>query len=142
SALAAAYSLLPMRSPGRPGEGLGGRGGDEDGQAQRGCTGRAAVAVPARRAAAVNVAIDPELQRYAVLDQRLLAAVRGIHVLPTVAWPASLENRMIEAYGQGRFSLPVVSYVVPDLAGARAELAAIEADAIAAGADDPLGEYL
>ncbi|MGN6655874.1 MAG: flavohemoglobin expression-modulating QEGLA motif protein [Rhodanobacter sp.] len=90
----------------------------------------------------MNVAIDPELQRYAVLDQRLLAAVRGIHVLPTVAWPASLENRMIEAYGQGRFSLPVVSYVVPDLAGARAELAAFEADAIAAGADDPLGEYL
>ena len=31
------------------------------------------------------------LQRYAVLDQRMLAAVRGIRILPTVAWPASLE---------------------------------------------------
>ncbi|CAM5569559.1 Flavohemoglobin expression-modulating QEGLA motif protein OS=Rhodanobacter lindaniclasticus OX=75310 GN=B1991_03245 PE=4 SV=1 [Rhodanobacter lindaniclasticus] len=84
----------------------------------------------------------PELRRYAALDQRLLAAVRGIHILSTVAWPASLENRMIEAYGQGRFSLPVVSYHVPALAEARAELAAIEAAAVAAGADDPLGDYL
>jgi uncharacterized protein (TIGR02421 family) len=98
--------------------------------------------MPALLAAVVNVAIDPELQRYAVLDQRLLAAVRGIHILPTVAWPASLENRMIQAYGQGRFSLPVISYAVPDLAEARAELAAIEADAVAAGAGDPLGDYL
>ena len=37
--------------------------------------------------------IAPELQRYAELDKRLLAAVRGIQILPTVAWPASLENR-------------------------------------------------
>jgi len=92
----------------------------------------------------VSAAVDPTLQRYATLDQRLLAAVRGIHVLPTVAWPASLENRMIEAYGRGRFSLPRVSYRVPDLAEARVELAAIEA--AAAGADlhdvDPLGDYL
>ena len=43
-------------------------------------------------------AVAPGLQRYAALDQRLLAAVRGIHILPTVAWPASLEGRMIEAY--------------------------------------------
>ena len=98
--------------------------------------------MPALRAAVVNVAIDPELQRYAALDQRLLAAVRGIHILSTVAWPASLENRMIEAYGQGRFSLPAVSYQVPELAAARAELAAIEAAAVEVGAGDPLGEYL
>ncbi len=87
---------------------------------------------------------DPTLARYAALDQRLLAAVRGIHILSAVAWPASLENRMIEAYGQGRFNLPEVSYAVPDLAGARNELAAIEA--AAGGADsadiDPLGDYL
>ncbi|MEO7052962.1 MAG: flavohemoglobin expression-modulating QEGLA motif protein [Rhodanobacter sp.] len=88
--------------------------------------------------------VDPALQRYAGLDQRLLAAVRGIHVLHTVAWPASLENRMIEAYGQGRFSLPQVSYQVPDLVDARAELAAIEAAAGGsdAGDSDPLGDYL
>jgi len=92
----------------------------------------------------VNPPLDPSLQRYAALDQRLLAAVRGIHVLPTVAWPASLENRMIAAYGQGRYSLPEVAYQVPDLTEARAELAAIEAAAgeLDAGTDDPLGEYL
>ncbi len=89
-------------------------------------------------------AIAPELQRYAALDQRLLAAVRGIHILSTVAWPASLEGRMIEAYSQGRFTLPEVTYTRPDLTAARAELAAIEA--AAGGSDphdiDPLGEYL
>jgi uncharacterized protein (TIGR02421 family) len=88
--------------------------------------------------------IAPELQRYAALDQRLLAAVRGIHILPTVAWPASLESRMIEAYSKGRFALPEVTYARPDLAAARAELAAIES---AAGGNDPhdidpLGDYL
>lgn len=92
----------------------------------------------------MTTADDLALQRYAALDQRLLAAVRGIHILPTVAWPAPLENRMIEDYRRGRFSLPQVSYRVPDLAEARAELRAIEAAAI--GSDprdvDPLGDYL
>jgi uncharacterized protein (TIGR02421 family) len=90
------------------------------------------------------VEIASELQRYAALDQRLLAAVRGIHILPTVAWPASLESRMIEAYSRGRFALPEVTYARPDLSAARAELAAIEA--AAGGSDphdiDPLGDYL
>ncbi|HEY8587595.1 MAG TPA: flavohemoglobin expression-modulating QEGLA motif protein [Rhodanobacter sp.] len=90
----------------------------------------------------VTASTDPELQRYAALDQRLLAAVRGIHILPTVAWPASLENRMIEAYGRGRFSLPEVSYLRPDHSAARAELAAIETAAGDAPDADPLGDYL
>ncbi|CAM0997526.1 Flavohemoglobin expression-modulating QEGLA motif protein [Rhodanobacter sp. Root179] len=88
--------------------------------------------------------VAPELQRYAALDQRLLAAVRGIHILPTVAWPASLENRMIDAYSRGQFSLPEVTYARPELSAVRAELAAIEA--AAGGRDpldiDPLGDYL
>ncbi|WP_266172112.1 flavohemoglobin expression-modulating QEGLA motif protein [Dyella subtropica] len=79
------------------------------------------------------------LQRYADLDQRLLAAVRGIRILPTIGWPASLENRMIEAFGKGRYSLPEVVYQRPDLSEARAELAVIEREA---GHDDPMGEYL
>jgi uncharacterized protein (TIGR02421 family) len=83
--------------------------------------------------------IAPELQRYADLDKRLLAAARGINILPTVAWPASLENRLIEAYSKGQFALPEVTYTRPDLSVARAELAAIEQQA---GSDDPLGEYL
>ena len=79
------------------------------------------------------------LARYAALDQRLLAAVRPIRILPTVAWPASLEDRMIADYAAGRLALPKVHYVAPDLAAARTELAAIEREA---GRDDPLGEYL
>jgi uncharacterized protein (TIGR02421 family) len=86
--------------------------------------------------------VAPGLQRYAALDQRLLAAVRGIHILPTVAWPASLEGRMIEAYDKGRFALPDVSYTRPDLSAARAELAAIEAAAGEGAEIDPLGDYL
>ncbi|SFR92319.1 conserved hypothetical protein [Dyella sp. OK004] len=83
--------------------------------------------------------LAPELQRYADLDQRLLGAVKGIRILPTVAWPATVENRMIEAFGKGQYSLPEVSYQRPDLSEARAELAAIEREA---GHDDPMGEYL
>jgi len=90
------------------------------------------------------IIVAPQLQRYIDLDKRLLAAVNGIHILATVAWPASLENRMIEAFRQGRFTLPEVTYVRPDLAAARAELAAIEAEA--GGGDpldiDPLGDYV
>ncbi len=88
--------------------------------------------------------VDPALQRYAELDQRLLAAVRGIHILSTVAWPASLETRMIEAYSRGLYRLPEVSYRVPDFATARAELAAIAAAAGGCDAQDidPLGDYL
>lgn len=91
-----------------------------------------------------DIRVAPELQRYADLDQRLLAAVRGIHILTTIGWPASLENRMIEAYGRGHVTLPQVHYRAPDLAEARAELVAIEA--AAGGSDpmdiDPLGDYL
>ena len=83
--------------------------------------------------------VAPELRRYAALDQRLLAAVKGIRILSTVSWPASLEDRMIAAYSNGRFALPEVSYQPPDLSAERAELATIEREA---GYDDPLGEYL
>ncbi|RUL64349.1 DUF1704 domain-containing protein [Dyella dinghuensis] len=84
-------------------------------------------------------AIPPELQCYAALDKRLLAAVRGINILSTVSWPASLEDRMIEEYGRGQYALPEVSYKVPDFSDVRKELQAIEAEA---SDGDPLGEYL
>ncbi|WP_199100782.1 flavohemoglobin expression-modulating QEGLA motif protein [Dyella sp. ASV21] len=87
----------------------------------------------------IDPGLSPELRRYAELDQRLLAAVRGIRILPTVAWPASLEDRMIAAYAKGQFTLPEVNYHAPDLSAERAELMVIEREA---GYDDPLGEYL
>ncbi len=88
---------------------------------------------------AVQSRVAPGMQRYADLDQRLLAAVKGIRILPTVAWPASLEDRMIAAYSKGNYTLPEVTYHAPDLSAERAELAAIERQA---GYDNPIGEYL
>ena len=82
----------------------------------------------------------PDLQHVAALDQRLLAAVKGIRILPTVAWPASLENRLIADFAAGRYTLPEVQYQRPDHAAARAELEAIESAALAQGG--ALGEYL
>ena len=79
------------------------------------------------------------LERYAQLDRRLLAAVRDIRILPAVAWPASLEDRMIEQYARGQFVLPDVRYQQPDLAEVKAELEAVEREA---GEDDPIGDYL
>ncbi len=83
--------------------------------------------------------IPAGLEPYAALDRRLLAAVRGIHILATVSWPASLEDRMIEEYGKGQYALPEVSYTAPDLSEVRRELEAIEREA---GDSDPLGDYL
>jgi uncharacterized protein (TIGR02421 family) len=83
--------------------------------------------------------IPAGLEHYAALDKRLLTAVRGIHILATVSWPASLEDRMIEEYGRGQYTLPDVSYKTPDLSEVRKELAAIESEA---GDGDPMGEYL
>jgi uncharacterized protein (TIGR02421 family) len=107
---------------------------------------RPGIAPSDRQDAGVNtpLASEAQLQRCAALDQRLLAAVREIRILPTVAWPASLESQMIHAYAGGRFTLPPITYARPKLAAARAELAAIEA---AAGGNDPrdidpLDDYL
>jgi len=81
-------------------------------------------------------------ERCAQLDQRLLAAVRGVHILSTVAWPASLAQRMIAAYAAGHVSLPQIAYAPPDLSAARAELAAIEAEAGALADGNALAVYL
>jgi uncharacterized protein (TIGR02421 family) len=90
----------------------------------------------------MNAAAAPEHQHYAALDLRLLAATRTINILPTVTWPASLEQRMIAAYGRGDYTLPEVRYVRPELSQARDELAAVEREAETALAGDPIGDYL
>ena len=83
--------------------------------------------------------IPAGLEPYAALDKRLLAAVRGINILATVSWPASLEDRMIEEYGKGQYALPDVSYKKTDLSEVRKELSAIESEA---SDSDPLSDYL
>ncbi|MFK2877669.1 flavohemoglobin expression-modulating QEGLA motif protein [Rhodanobacter hydrolyticus] len=84
--------------------------------------------------------LNHDLQHIAALDQRLLAAVKGIRILPTVAWPASLENRLIADFAAGRFALPEVQYQRPDLGAARTELETIERESLGQGG--ALGEYL
>jgi len=83
--------------------------------------------------------LSPEMQRYAMLDQRLLAAVREVRILATVSWPASIEEQLIHEFGAGRLSLPVITYRPPDLGGVRAELEAIETEA---SEDHAIAEYL
>lgn len=87
----------------------------------------------------MTAAVSAAVRHHAALDQRLLETTRGIRVLTTLAWPASVEQRLIEAYRQGRHVLPQVEQPRPDLADAREELAAIAA---AADAEHPLGIYL
>jgi uncharacterized protein (TIGR02421 family) len=79
------------------------------------------------------------MRRYAALDQRLLAAVRAIRILPTVSWPASVEERLIAEFGAGRLSIPDIAYHPPQLGETRAELEAIETEA---GEDHPIADYL
>ncbi|MEX1829544.1 flavohemoglobin expression-modulating QEGLA motif protein [Luteibacter sp. CQ10] len=83
--------------------------------------------------------LSADMRRYAALDQRLLAAVRHIRVLPTISWPASVEERLIAEFGAGRLSIPEIRYALPDLGQTRAELEAIEAEA---SESHPIADYL
>ncbi|MGA7440222.1 MAG: tyrosine/phenylalanine carboxypeptidase domain-containing protein, partial [Luteibacter sp.] len=83
--------------------------------------------------------LSTEMRRFADLDHRLLVAVRNIRILPTVSWPASVEERLIEEFSAGRVSVPEIRYNRPDLSETRAELEAIE---IEAGEDHPIADYL
>lgn len=90
-------------------------------------------------AKAESVPLSPEMRRFSALDHRLLVAVRNIRILPTVSWPASVEERLIEEFSAGRVSVPVIHYNTPDLSETRAELEAIETEA---GEDHPIADYL
>lgn len=79
----------------------------------------------------------PEM--YAALDQRLVAATRGISVLASVSWPAQIELAFITAWKAGNAQLPQVTYPVGDHTAARVAL-----DGIIRAADPahPLGDYI
>jgi uncharacterized protein (TIGR02421 family) len=87
----------------------------------------------------MNDVRPPEIARHAVLDKRLVEAVRGIHVLGTVAWPARVERKFLENLASGREVLLKIEYARPDFSEQRAELDAIVE---AADAAHPLGAYL
>ncbi|HEY3521664.1 MAG TPA: flavohemoglobin expression-modulating QEGLA motif protein [Rhodanobacteraceae bacterium] len=80
-----------------------------------------------------------DLAHLTALDKRLVEAVRGIHVLGTVAWPASAERKFLEHASHGRETLPKIGYARPDFSVQRAELERI---ADAADSAHPIGAYL
>ncbi|NUS39879.1 MAG: flavohemoglobin expression-modulating QEGLA motif protein [Lysobacter sp.] len=83
--------------------------------------------------------LAPDIAHHAALDQRLVAAARGIKLLNLVSWPASVQDAFLARWTRGDIALPEVVYPRHDFGAARREL-----DAIAAAADPthPLGVYL
>ena len=79
------------------------------------------------------------LERHAELDRQLVAAVKGIRLLGSVSWPASVQTAFLERWRKGIVSMPVVDYVRPDLANVRGTIMAIHD---AADAQHPVGDYI
>ena len=77
--------------------------------------------------------------RHAALDRRLVEATRGIRLLGSLSWPASVQRRFLADWAAGRARLPEVAYPRFDFAATRAELAAIAA---AADRSHPVGDYI
>jgi uncharacterized protein (TIGR02421 family) len=79
------------------------------------------------------------LSRFTELDRRLVAAVKGIRLLSSVSWPASVQSRFLENWRAGRVALPQVDYPAMDYSRAREELESILVQADPA---HPVGDYL
>lgn len=79
------------------------------------------------------------LARFADLDRRLVAAVKGIKLLASVSWPMSVQSIFLEKWHAGKPQLPEVSYARCEFSRTREELEAIflEADAT-----HPVGDYI
>jgi uncharacterized protein (TIGR02421 family) len=81
---------------------------------------------------------DP-LDVYSELDRRLVAATRGIRLLQSVSWPASIEMDFVAAWKSGTARLPEIAYPKFDFAETREALAGIS---IAAEPGHPVGDYI
>ncbi|KAF1712543.1 flavohemoglobin expression-modulating QEGLA motif protein [Pseudoxanthomonas kalamensis DSM 18571] len=82
---------------------------------------------------------DMDIARHAVLDARLVQAVRGIRLLGLSSWPAGQQEPFLESVRRGQPRLPVIEYPHHDFGDARRELGEI---ATAADPAHPLGNYL
>src|SRR5690348_3056245 len=92
-----------------------------------------------RRSASFRMAGVDHLDIYSDLDQRLVAATRGIRLLQSVSWPASIEMEFVSAWKAGTARLPEISYPRFDFAETREALMGIS---IAAEPGHPLGDYI
>lgn len=79
------------------------------------------------------------LDIYSDLDRRLVAATRGIRLLASVSWPASVEIDFIAAWKAGTARLPEIQYPRFEFAETREALMGIY---LAAEPGHPLGEYI
>lgn len=84
---------------------------------------------------------DPDLLYFAALDRRLLEAVSGVRLLPSLSWPAEVQRDFLGHWRRGRAILPEVSYPTEDYAEVREELTAIQHECQFA-ADHPVGGYI
>ncbi len=85
------------------------------------------------------IAETDSLKRLAELDRRLVAAVKGIRLLGSVSWPASVQVAFLNQWRAGNPGLPVIEYARPGYAAARAEIESIRD---AADPKHPVGEYI
>ena len=80
-----------------------------------------------------------QMDVYSELDQRLVAATRGIRLLQQVSWPASVEMDFVAAWKAGTARLPVIEYPRTDFHETREALMGI---VLAAEPGHPLGDYI
>jgi uncharacterized protein (TIGR02421 family) len=85
------------------------------------------------------MAASDHLDVYSELDRRLVAATRGIRLLQSVSWPASIEMDFVAAWKAGTARLPEITYPKFDFAETREALLGIS---IAAEPGHPLGDYI
>jgi uncharacterized protein (TIGR02421 family) len=79
------------------------------------------------------------LDVYSDLDRRLVAATRGIRLLASVSWPASIEMDFVAAWKAGTARLPEITYPRADFSDTRDALMGI---VLAAEPGHPLGDYI
>ena len=80
-----------------------------------------------------------DIEHHAALDQRLVAAVKGIRLLESVSWPVAAQEQFLAGWRIGKLKMPHIEYAKQDLAGVRAELLAVDA---ASDKHHPIGRYL
>jgi len=80
-----------------------------------------------------------DIQHHAALDQRLVAAVKGIRLLESVSWPAAKQEQFLAGWRIGKLVMPKIEYQKQDMSGIRAELEAVDA---ASDKNHPIGRYL
>jgi len=79
------------------------------------------------------------LEKCSELDKRLVAAVKGIKLLASVSWPASVQHTFLEGWHAGNPQLPNVQYARSDFSRNREELEDIF---LSADPQHPVGDYL